>query len=111
MADLTVSYDYLDDLVGTLTQVSDRVRLDDSSANADHSVAGSATVETAGREITKFQAALSKVLSENLDTLTASVGDASTTMAETDTALSTGASGDASSGASSGRGRGGGGAF
>jgi len=105
VADLSVSYEYLDDLAGTLGQIAGRVRLDDVSANVDHSVTGSAAVETAGDEILKFQTSLSSVLAENINTLAASVADASTTMAEADAALSTGAA-DGSSGRS-----GGGGAF
>jgi hypothetical protein len=111
LADLNVTYDYLDDLVASLTLVAKRVRLDDVSANVDHSVAGSADVESTGNEVAKFQASLSTTLADNVDTLAASVGDVSTTLAETDTQLSAGASGGAHGGGNSGGYSGGGGAF
>ena len=96
MADLSVSYEYLDDLAGTLGQIAGRVRLDDVSANVDHSVTGSAAVEAAGDEILKFQTSVSSLLAENVDTLAVSVADASTVMADADASLSSGASDGAS---------------
>ena len=96
MADLRVSYDYLDELVGTLTQVAGRIRLDDTSASVDHSVTESASVETAGDEILKFQTVLSSLLADNMETLAASVSDASATMSEADKSLATDSSSDGS---------------
>ena len=107
MADLSVSYEYLDSLASTLGQIAGQVALDDVSANVDHSVTGSAAVESAGDEVLKFQTSVASVVAENVETLAASVADVSTTMAEADVALSSGASNGAS-----GRGRsGGGGSF
>jgi hypothetical protein len=107
VADLSVSYEYLDSLASTLGQIAGQAGLDDVSASVDHSVTGSAAVESAGDEILKFQTSVSSAVAANVETLAASVADASTTMAEADAALSSGAS----SGGSDRGGRGGGGSF
>lgn len=108
MSDLSVSYEYLDSLESTLGQIAGQAGLGDVSANVDHSVTGSAAVESAGDEIAKFQRSVSSAVAQNVQTLAASVADVSTTMAATDAALSSSASnGDSDRG---GR-RGGGGSF
>jgi hypothetical protein len=87
MADLKVSYDYLDDLEATLVDVAGLIGGDDLGT-ADHSVSGSATVGAAGNEVASFQISLSALLAENVTTMAASVGQAATSLAEADARLS-----------------------
>lgn len=87
MADLTVSYDYLDDLEGTLRDIATLVDGNTLSAS-DHSVSQSASVEAAGNEAIKFQVSLSTVLVESFEAMAASVGQSASTLAETNARLS-----------------------
>jgi hypothetical protein len=111
VADLSVSYEYLDDLAATLGQIAALVRLDDPSSAVDHSVTESASVQAAGEEIVTFQTALSSTLADNIEVMGASVADASTTLAEADAALAGGASAGAAPGDSGRSRRSGGGTF
>jgi len=99
MADLTVSYDYLDGLAGTLTTAAGQVRRETSSA--DHDVSGSSSVGASGNELADYQASLAQIVSENIDVLAASVAGAAAALAEADNKLSD----------STSRRRGGGGSF